>query len=175
MTGRPPSLGKVGRRLALRHAAGQRQESACRVALLRHDGEHGGERRLPRPTAIERGCAAFPGLSDAGFRILDSHVGARRGASLTVASETITITVDADWYDHELSVHVQVAGAQHLPIERLLPELRGALHLPGDATRGVLQRRFERIVRALQARAPEVLEGGQPALDRVLRAGAEPA
>ena len=124
---------------------------------------------------LNAAAAAFGGLSDAGFRILDPHVGAWRGGSLTVVSETITITVEADWYEHELSVHVQVAGAEHLPIERLLPEVRGALRLPRDATRGVLQRRLERIVRALQTRAPEVLEGGQPALDQVLRAGAKPA
>jgi hypothetical protein len=42
-----------------------------------------------------------------------------------------------------------------------------------DATRGVLQRRLKRIVQGLQAQAPEILDGDQRALARVLSAGGE--
>ncbi len=59
-----------------------------------------------------------------------------------------------------------------MPVENLIPELHGLLRLPRDE-RGVLQRRLERIVQALQARAPEVLDGGHRALARVLKAGDE--
>jgi hypothetical protein len=60
-----------------------------------------------------------------------------------------------------------------MPIETLIPELQGLQRLPREATRGVLQRRLERIVQAIQVRAPEVLDGGQRALARVLEAGGD--
>lgn len=68
-----------------------------------------------------------------------------------------------------------MVGAGHLPIESILPETRGTLRLPRNATRGVLQRRLERILQAVKNGAPELLDGGEQALDRVLRAGADPA
>ncbi|GAA1891521.1 hypothetical protein [Asanoa iriomotensis] len=103
----------------------------------------------------------------------ESHPNAWRGADVAVANETVTITVEADWVERQLAVWVQVAGAPHVPVEKLVPELRGLLRLPRDATRGVLQRRLERVVKALQVRAPEVLDGGPRALARVLEAGGE--
>jgi hypothetical protein len=68
---------------------------------------------------------------------------------------------------------VKVVGAQYLPIESLAPEIRGTLRLPRNATRGALQRRLERILQAIKNRAPELLDGGEEALDRMLRSGAE--
>ena len=117
--------------------------------------------------------AAFAVLDGFGFRVCETHLDAWRGADVTVASETVTIAVVADWSDRELAVWVHVAGARPMPIQTLIPELHGLLRLPREATRGVLQRRLERIVQALQVRAPEVLTGGQPALARVLEADGE--
>ena len=117
--------------------------------------------------------AAFAVLHGFGFRMCEPHLDAWRGADVVVASETVTIAVEADWLERELGVWVHVAGAPPMPIENLIPELHGLLRLPRDATRGVLQRRLERIVQALQVQAPEVLDGGQQALARVLEAGGE--
>lgn len=118
-------------------------------------------------------AAAMGAFGQLGFQVRDQHLDAWRGASLTVVRGTVAIAVDADWLERELAVSVRVAGAGPLPVEVLIPELRATLRLPRDATRGVLQRRLERVARALESRMPEVLGGGQPALDRVLRAGAK--
>jgi hypothetical protein len=79
----------------------------------------------------------------------------------------LNIRTDEDTIDllRRLAVHypdAKIAG---------IPEVHGLLRLP--VTRGVLQRRLERIVQALQARAPEVLANAQRALARVLEAGGE--
>ncbi|RZU76573.1 hypothetical protein EV384_5238 [Micromonospora kangleipakensis] len=116
---------------------------------------------------------AFAVLDGFGVRVCEPHLDAWRGADVVVASETVTIAVAADWLERELAVWVHVVGARPMPVENLIPELHGLLRLPRDATRGALQRRLERIVQALQARAPEVLDGGQRALARVLKAGGE--
>jgi hypothetical protein len=124
---------------------------------------------------LKAATAAFAVLGESGFEVRETDLDEWRGAGLTVASQSVAIHVGAEWWDRELAVWVQVAGAPAVPVEKLIPELRGTLRLPRDATPGVLKRRLERIVRALQTRMPELLVGGQPALDRVLRAGAEPA
>ncbi|MEV4534564.1 hypothetical protein AB0J82_12110 [Asanoa sp. NPDC049518] len=108
--------------------------------------------------------AAFDGLD--GFHVVEPRLDAWRGAGVTVTSETVSIIVEADWVECELAVWVQVAGAPPVPVEKLVPELRGLRRLPRGATRGVLRSRLEQIVRAVQERAPEVLDGGEPALAR---------
>lgn len=132
-------------------------------------GNYQGQRLLKAATA------ALEVLGESGFKVRETDLDEWRGAGLTVASQSVAIHVGAEWWDRELAVWVQVAGAQAVPVEKLIPELRGTLRLPRDATPGVLKRRLERIVRALQTQMPEVLADGQDALDRVLRAGAEPA
>jgi len=119
-------------------------------------------------------AVAFAALDEYGFRLRDSQLDAWRGASVVAANDTVVIAVEADWYERELSVSVQVEGAKPLPVEILIPELRGVTRLlPRNARRGVLQRRLDRIVEALRSQAPTVLEGGHEALAWVLKAGAE--
>ena len=139
------------------------------MAAASETGNYQGQRLL------KAAIAAFAVLGESGFKIRETDLETWRGAGLTVASQSVAIHVEAEWRDRELAVWVQVAGARAVPVEKLIPELRGTLRLPRDAKPGVLQRRLERIVRALQTQMPEVQAGGQPALDRVLRAGAEPA
>jgi hypothetical protein len=120
-------------------------------------------------------AVAFAALDEYGFQLRDSQLDAWRGASVVAANDTVAIVVGADWYERELSVSIQVAGAKPLPVESLIPDLRGVTRLlPRNARRGVLQRRLDLIVEALRSQAPEVLEGGHEALTRVLKAGASP-
>lgn len=118
--------------------------------------------------------AAFAALADHGFQVRDTQIGWDRGASVVVASGWVTIAVDADFLECELSVTVQVAGARPVPVENLVPALRGVVRrrLPRDATRGVLQSRLSTVMNALRIQAPEVLAGGEEGLEAVLRAGA---
>ncbi|GIG93005.1 hypothetical protein [Plantactinospora endophytica] len=117
--------------------------------------------------------AAFGSLEEFGFQIAHPRIGGGRGAQVLVGSDDVAIDVTADWYDRELSVAIKVAGADWLPIARLLPELSAAMRpLPCNARRGVMQKRLERISTGLRLNAPEVLAGGSAALARVLRAGA---
>jgi hypothetical protein len=106
--------------------------------------------------------AAFAPLAGHGFQVRDTQSGWDRGASVVVASGSVTIVVDADFLECELSVKVQVAGARPVPVEDLVPAVRGVVRrrLPRDATRGVLQSRLGAVVNALLAQAPEVLRGG---------------
>lgn len=117
--------------------------------------------------------AAFSSLEEFGFQIEQPRIGGGRGTRILARSDDVAIDVTADWYDRELSVAIKVAGADWLPIARLLPELSAATRpLPRNAKRGVLQKRLEQISTGLRLNAPEVLAGGSAALARVLRAGA---
>ncbi|WP_232074649.1 hypothetical protein [Phytohabitans suffuscus] len=117
-------------------------------------GSYQGQRLLAAATA------AFAELGDLGFRVRERDVGAWRGGEVTVASDTVTIVIQADWIDREMAVWVRVAGAQYLPIESLIPDIRGnTLRLPRNATRGALQRRLEQIVQAVKSHASELLKG----------------
>jgi len=103
-------------------------------------------------------AAAFAALNDYGFRVRGAHTDAWRGVGVVVATDTVEIAVDADWYDRELCVSIQVAGAGPIPVENVIPELAGAVRLlPHNATRGVLQRRLELIVRTLRRKRQRCL------------------
>jgi hypothetical protein len=120
-------------------------------------------------------AVAFAVLAEYGFQLRDSRLNTWQGASVVAANDTVAIVVDADWSERELSVSIQVTGAQPLPVERLIPELRHVTRLlPRNAGRGVLQRRLNLIVEALLSEAPDVLQGGHQALMRVVKAGAAP-
>ena len=106
-----------------------------------------------------------------GFRLRDAMLGHGRGASVVIANDTVAIMVDCDWYERVLAVSIQVAGAEPVPVENLVTDRHGALRLlPRNATRGVLQRRLELIVQELLEDAPEVLDGGDQALERIASA-----
>jgi hypothetical protein len=122
--------------------------------------------------------AAFGPLAEYGFRVeREPDLDDWRGATVEVGSDTVTLTVTTDWWESDLSVWVTVAGAKPIAVEMLLPGMRSIRRIPRSASRGVLQSRLERVVKALQTQAPELLDGSGPALDRVLRDGAkaEPA
>ncbi|GAB3960160.1 hypothetical protein [Micromonospora vulcania] len=118
---------------------------------------------------------AFAVLDRYGFRVGAARLEWERGADVVVANATVTITVQADWLERELVVWVQVAGARPMRVEQLIPDFPGLRRLPRSPTRGVLQRRLGRVAQALQVHAPEILQGGQRALARVLDAGGEVA
>jgi hypothetical protein len=114
--------------------------------------------------------AAFAVLADLGFQVAADNANSWRGAEVSVRSATVTIVIQAEWWDRELAVWIDVEGAPTVAIEDLVPDIKGILRLPRRATRGVLQRRLDRIVRALQRRVREVLIGGEQAVRRVLEA-----
>jgi hypothetical protein len=131
-------------------------------------GENHQARRLLVATV-----AAFAPLAEFGFRVeREPDPEDWRGATVEVGSDTVTITVWTDWWDNLLQVWVTVAGAERIGVVALVPELRSIGRIARSATRGALQSRLERVVEAIRKDAPELLDGGGPALDRVLRAGA---
>jgi hypothetical protein len=116
---------------------------------------------------------AFAGLDEHGFRLQDRQLDWWRGASVVATADMVAIAVGADWLEGELSVSVQVAGAGPVAIENVIPPLRYAVRrLPRDPTRGVLERRLRLVVAGIRSHAPELLLGGDEALERVLKAGA---
>src|SRR5437763_6781396 len=116
--------------------------------------------------------AAFAVLDEDGFQVRDSQLGHDRGATVVVASDTVSIEVTGDWYERQLSISLKVTGSPWLPIERLLPDLPIASRpLPRNAKRGALEDRLNKTVTALREQAPEVLRGGPEAVARVLQTG----
>jgi hypothetical protein len=97
------------------------------MASVRHHDGHGGRRQLSGSAVARAATAAFAQLGELGFQVRERDLGAWRGSEVTVASETVTLLVQADWIDRELVVWVRAAGTQYLPIASLSPESGASL------------------------------------------------
>jgi hypothetical protein len=126
------------------------------------------ERPDPLTTAAN---VALQTLGPWGFRLQDA-LATGRGSTVVLASDTVALELSADWLEGYLYATVRASGTAPLPVEKLIPTVRFALRrLPRRTTRGVLEGRIQLIVNSIEAHAPELLRGGDEALDLVLRDG----